>query len=65
MDPAASTPDTAYPLIGQIVGGRYHIVGLIGEGGMGIVYLVYDQDLKRRVAFKMMAKLSAAQPPTR
>src|SRR5438552_335171 len=30
--------DPTYPLIGQIVGGRYHIVGLVGEGGMGVVY---------------------------
>jgi serine/threonine-protein kinase len=31
---------------------KYHIVDRLGEGGMGEVYLVYDQDLRRRLALK-------------
>jgi eukaryotic-like serine/threonine-protein kinase len=61
MDPATGTPSTAYPLIGQVVGGRYHIVSLIGEGGMGIVYKAEQRlgSAVRRVAVKTLhAELS-------
>jgi serine/threonine-protein kinase len=61
MDPATDTPSTAYPLIGQVVGGRYHIVSLIGEGGMGIVYKGEQRlgSTVRRVAVKTLhAELS-------
>ena len=34
--------------------GPYEIRTLLGEGGMGSVYLVYDRDLKRRVALKLI-----------
>src|SRR5688572_1113064 len=61
MEPATGTPSTAYPLIGQVVGGRYHIVALIGEGGMGIVYKAEQRlgSTVRRVAVKTLhAELS-------
>jgi eukaryotic-like serine/threonine-protein kinase len=61
MEPATGTPSTAYPLIGQVVGGRYHIVSLIGEGGMGIVYKAEQRlgSTVRRVAVKTLhAELS-------
>ena len=48
--------DPTYPLIGQVVGGRYHIVGLIGEGGMGVVYKAEQRlgSTVRKVAVKTL-----------
>jgi serine/threonine protein kinase len=61
MEPASGTTSTAYPLIGQVVGGRYHIVALIGEGGMGVVYKAEQRlgSTVRKVAVKTLhAELS-------
>jgi eukaryotic-like serine/threonine-protein kinase len=61
MDPDQATANPAHPLIGQIVGGRYQIVGLIGEGGMGVVYKAEQRlgSTVRKVAVKTLhAELS-------
>jgi serine/threonine protein kinase len=39
---------------GQIIEGKYHIVRLIGEGGMGSVYEGENLLIKRRVAIKIL-----------
>ncbi|MCY1054761.1 serine/threonine-protein kinase [Nannocystis sp. SCPEA4] len=45
--------------------GRFHIHGRLGEGGMGVVYSGYDDDLGRSVAIKLMHAALDADLETR
>lgn len=45
--------------------GSYRVLELIGEGGMGKVFLAEDQRLRRRVALKVMSQRIAASKNSR
>ncbi len=50
-----SRPPPAEPmLLGQTLGGRYKIRGVLGKGGMGMVYDAEHIGLRRQVAIKVM-----------
>src|SRR5580700_5669969 len=48
--------------IGDVLGGRYEILQLLGEGGMGAVYKATDRELNRPVALKLIRPQLAANP---
>jgi serine/threonine protein kinase len=64
----------ALEFVNQVVGsstdmphrlGAYEIKGLLGRGGMGTVYLGWQQELEREVALKVLAPHFASDPTMR
>ncbi len=49
-------------MVGRVLLGRYEITRLLGEGGMGRVYLARQLDLGRQVVVKVMHEHIAADP---
>ncbi|HET7506006.1 MAG TPA: protein kinase [Kofleriaceae bacterium] len=41
-------------LVGRVIGGKYQIVRLLGEGGMGTVYQAQQRTMNRMVALKLI-----------
>jgi serine/threonine-protein kinase len=50
------------PLVGVLLDGRYHVTGVLGRGGMGIVYEGLHQPLGRSVAIKVLGPNTASDP---
>jgi serine/threonine-protein kinase len=50
----ATPGPTGTSLVGQVVSGRYRIDELLGEGGMGAVYLAEHTHMRKRVALKLL-----------
>lgn len=55
-------PSTPLLKTGDVLDGRYEILQLLGEGGMGAVYKAMDRELSRPVALKLIRPQLAANP---
>ena len=58
--PSSSTP--AVIEVGSVVGNRFEILQLLGEGGMGAVYKAHDRELEKDVALKLIRAELARNP---
>src|SRR5262249_32679066 len=59
--PQPRRPKNRARQVGKLVG-RYHLVGLVGAGGMGEVYRALDPRLEREVAIKILPAHLAGDP---
>jgi serine/threonine-protein kinase len=60
--PLSSGNSTVDPLIGPLLADRYRLSSLLGEGGMGRVYLGEHTLMRKRVAFKVLHKELTQMP---
>lgn len=64
-DAPASAPAAPPPPAKALLGGKYEVRRMVGEGGMGIVYEGYEPHLDRKVAIKKMRREIRADPRVR
>src|SRR6185369_5194427 len=62
--PSITAEGNETQMIGQLIGGRYLLTGVLGEGGMGVVYVGEQRmgSTVRKVAIKTLHQDLAADP---
>ncbi len=64
--PSGSFSGTQFPEIvlnpGDVIGGRYELLDMLGEGGMGAVFKAHDLEIDRFVALKVIRPELARNP---
>ncbi len=61
-DPLDSTSTELGLRVGTVLANRYCILGMLGMGGMGRVYLAEDQKLEMHVAIKVLREVLSRDP---
>ena len=61
---AARRVGTGPLTVGQPFGARYHIIRVLGAGGMGVVYQAWDSELNVAVAVKVIRPETLGDPGT-
>jgi serine/threonine-protein kinase len=56
LEPCEGRDPNSDALVGSIIDGRYEVIGVIGEGGMGTVYEVKHRHLGKRFALKALRR---------
>ena len=51
---SSAESDSQLPKADDVIAGKYHVVRMLGEGGMGVVYEAVHKRLRQRVAIKMI-----------
>jgi serine/threonine-protein kinase len=54
-----AAPSSRAPVVGRLLAGRYRLQGVLGEGGMAIVYEAEHVAIGKRVAIKLVQSLFA------
>jgi serine/threonine-protein kinase len=60
--PGDASLDSPEPAVGSYIDARYRVAGVLGRGGMAVVYAGEHMELQRAVAIKVLDRVQASNP---